>query len=200
MKLTIVTLTISACCFFTPIKSSYYLIKVAEDKANSTNEEILHYQPNQEKGRGEEEKTWTPHAKKPDHSKDATAGRVSHSGFSQSWVAKHPKNADADAKMINYAYSGEADDREEDEEGEINNPEAGQYEGRTDDNVVASLKQGNDYNEGTCKARLKIKPCSGNWQILGNHSNYLKHSPPSFRICRYLTRLLSNIDFFIFLN
>ena len=97
MKLTIVVaLTISACCFFVPIKSSYYLIKVANDKANGTNEEILHDQP-KEKDRGEEEKSKNPPANKPDHSKGATetvdkkqaVGRVSHSSFKMGHILEN---------------------------------------------------------------------------------------------------------------
>ena len=183
MKLTFIALNI-ACCLFTPTLSSYYLIKVADDKANGANEEILHYQP-EEKNHGAEEKTKkTSHANKLDHDekdaaetddKEQAAGRVSHSSFSQGSLEKHHKNADDDAKLDYHAYSGEAGDPEK-EEVEKKHVETDQYKGRTDDNVVVSLKggnhllkggndslkRGNDYNERTCKVELKIKPCSGN--------------------------------------
>ena len=68
----LIIIAIVACCsFFAPIDGSYYLIKLA-GKANSTGEEILHYDPPNER----EEKAEVSHAKQDD--KKHAARRVSH--------------------------------------------------------------------------------------------------------------------------
>ena len=51
-------LAFAACClFFAPINGSYYLVKLAGN-ADNTGEEILHFDPSDEKEAGKEEKVF----------------------------------------------------------------------------------------------------------------------------------------------
>jgi len=186
MKLTKITFIV--CCFFfflAPIDGSFYLIKVADDKPNSTDEQILHNEPKEKDDGGEGGQTETNKNKdvlhhvhhhvhhvaeaekslatpaKPDDRKHAGL-RVSHSSFSQTSLKKRPKDADADTKIDYHAFSWETDDDQELEEKEGEKVGGQLEEGKTDGDESVSVifrGAGNDYGEATCQAELKVKPC-----------------------------------------